>query len=374
MEGNIKIELFDAKTNTKEKELKDHNFIANGLKFLIRESPFDYILRGKIDFFNDSFTPSRQVLDNLYLTNTATPEDPEKDFYVAGHVVGESSLTISGSVSGTTGGVLNTSESFFKNDKLRFVVDFPTDKANGTFNNIFTGHKKGLLESSGFANHDISFFNSIKYENLYFTLENDQQTICKRDSELKILESRVMPTKVGIYTVVNNNLYMRNTGGWSYQKVLKIDLNHFLTGNVIEYSKPANAGAFFNKNEELHFVDVAGNSYYKATETDGVLVTEKIADINGESYSNTISYDNGALIFDRTILNLETNEKYDYCYRFSGHYGKNYVFVNSSRSSKLFILPKSMIGSRSLLSEPVTKTNTQTMKITYEFTLPSLYD
>lgn len=38
-----------------------------------------------------------------------------------------------------------------------------------------------------------------------------------------------------------------------------------------------------------------------------------------------------------------------------------------------YVLPKTYIGSRCLLDAPITKTDKQTMKITYDFKLPSIF-
>lgn len=371
MKGNIKIELFDAATGEKEKDFKDTNFIAIGLKSLIRESAFNSIMRYKAGYSINEFNSSESVLDNLFLTYSDSAGDPENDFHAAGNVVGQADLA-NGTFQGPTAGIVNNAESGYIGDKLKLVIDFATDKGNGTFNNIYTGGNTIFPEKKGYMRSDLSFVIILQDGEFYYTVEKDGKTISKRDGNLNVLESRVISEGAHALTIHQGFLYLKDSSSWSYTNIKKINLSDFLNSEITTHKKPkADTGNFFSTGESLYCLNQQGTELFKVTEVDNIMTAEKEANINGSSYKNSIFYRNGALIDDTDILDLEGNVRRRYFTGFIGFY-KNFAvrFTNN----KFYIQPCGQIGSRSILSEPVTKTDKQTMKITYEFTLPPLFE
>lgn len=151
IKGSFKIELFDSATGEKCTEVSDNNFIAYGLKEMLKNIQKNNIA---------TFTPFNQSMDgytnslitHLILSTCTHAENQEKDCTLSGNVVGR------GTMSNYTGpdlsiGTLRTDMTIRTEEFIRFVWDFANDRANGTINSIQLAN---------------SFFNNPKYDTSWF--------------------------------------------------------------------------------------------------------------------------------------------------------------------------------------------------------------
>lgn len=154
IKGSFKIELFDAATGEKCTEVSDNNFIAYGLKEMLKNTQKNNIANfSAFNYSMDSYTNA--LISHLILSTCTHAENQEKDCTLSGNVVGR------GTMSNYTGpdlsiGTLRTDMTIRTEEFIRFVWDFANDRANGTINSI-------QLASSAFSNpkYDTGWFKNI---------------------------------------------------------------------------------------------------------------------------------------------------------------------------------------------------------------------
>lgn len=134
-EGKVKIELFDDLTGRKVEEVKTNNFIAKGVEYYFKILMMNQFTRDKATGAINHTVDS--LFEQMTLTDASHAEQPEKEWYMKGNVIGWA-LT-SGTYIGDDNkrGSYNTAESFTKQKQVHIVVDFPTHAANGTFQSIY---------------------------------------------------------------------------------------------------------------------------------------------------------------------------------------------------------------------------------------------
>ncbi|WP_283688828.1 hypothetical protein [Clostridium perfringens] len=149
LSGKYKIQLFDKDTNELIKEVEKHNIIS---KIPFSASFYNNIYSGFISNTNNTgcgIPKTDNYINFLILTNDPdSPENDDKNPVVLGELVGYAEYKFTDSNSDLKKGVFNKNETTtiynnypngarIKNVTNHIVFDFPTDKANGTFDNIY---------------------------------------------------------------------------------------------------------------------------------------------------------------------------------------------------------------------------------------------
>ncbi|HHY42988.1 MAG TPA: hypothetical protein GX514_09150 [Thermoanaerobacterales bacterium] len=412
--GLVTVELFDAQTGKLQERVQKENFIAVGNKkwwaLLQRNSIINKMpsaLKDVLQSF-EVWPSSDTFFNRICLTDYTGEEEPEKEWYLPGNLIGAIDIRNIATSTHAKAGVLNLNESFISRELIHLVGDFSTDKGNGVFQSI------GFINSSeaynSYGNHvwaNLGFTEVLKYlgggtsSNLitkmekrliycnyvagnnstpfyYFDLENGE------DLQVLFTPSSAL-SRTGL---ANNgqNLYVSQNGYTIREYALDGTLVKTITTQV-----PGLQGIYFDKEENVFYVtsSASGNNpidfpwnmcLYKLNEVGEILEIIPFL-LEDPSYRIRGRLSDGTFVFQSANSILFQNfERVDYSiYSFqvptTNTYGvtvekENNIFFGIAFSSItnyniIKIYPAAM-NSRVLLSAPQTKTNAQTMKVTYD--------
>lgn len=248
LSGKYKIQLFDKYTNELIEEVEKHNVIS---KIPFSTAFYNHIYRGFL--FNDNnygcdFSNNKNGYINfLMLTNDPdAPENDDKNPVVLGETIGYAQYDDTNSVEDIKRGIFNKNETKrifdcyphggkIKRVTKHIVFDFGTDKANGTFDNIY------LLPTENCSNPDSyrgrrTFFDTL-------TVSNNEDY--KKDSDKYYQGDRGPISHSEKYLYMQCLYYKEVTNRQYWDKIARIDLDtwerKYITLNVPseEASKPA---------------------------------------------------------------------------------------------------------------------------------------
>ncbi len=248
LSGKYKIQLFDKDTNELIEEVEKHNVIS---KIPFSTAFYNHIYRGFLNNDNnygcDFSNTNNGYINFLMLTNDPdAPENDDKNPVVLGETIGYAQYGDTNSVADTKRGIFNNNETkkIFnhypngakaKNATKHIVFDFGTDKANGTFDNIY------LLPTENCSNPDSyrgrrTFFDS-------FVVSNNEDY--KSNSDKYYQGDRGPISHSEKYLYMQCLYYKEVTNRQYWDKIARIDLDtwerKYITLNVPseEASKPA---------------------------------------------------------------------------------------------------------------------------------------
>lgn len=401
--GFVKLELFDDLTGKKIEEITSENFISNYVyqywDQLMRKSFIyhDGSLQGALTGFSTLLPFPFQT---FVLLDYNKPEDAENERIAPGKVVGYATRsTYSGS--DTKRGSINLTESFANAEQLHYVFDFPTHAANGTFqslawaaasagsniiwlsfNNLTFPGNSGILKGRGLAVTNTEIYikdpwsNKVRvYDKATFQGESSQP---KREFNLAANNVMKMVYAMGYLWTV----------GSSDNKIVKVDPQ---TGAVVQTITPS-GGSMPSRLDGITFdgVDfwVTWNNSGSSTQAlvfrigqDGTVKqawqdnNKKYWDIaympewdlliladGNDSSGLQVRNKNGELI----CYLSSTTPDYDHCIDYNN---REVWYTNYNRN--LTKQTHAGLTARTLLPSAVTKTNMNTMKVTYDFILPA---
>lgn len=365
--GLIKIELFDAITDKKVKEINTHNFISKGV--------LDYIFKAKM---RDVFTVGRvtgggtvtngfgDIFQQISLTDADHAEDPNTEWLRKGKMIGYALTTVTYSGSDPLRGTYNSAESFTNAEQVHMVFDFPTSAANGTFNSLYFNPNGSSVNVYKYFNNTAlnSIVSAKKYYDRYYLLTNDRKLqIYSLNWEL-INEYSLNDTSIYDFEIVDGYIYY--TSSSSPKTIMRANINSPTDMTIILTGFGCRGITFDYDNQQFIITDYSNNLF-------------KYYDVNFNLQKNTthsassypIFYDSGVLLLGGNIIIEDKNENYMLTsYSIKGVTDDSIIISDGNEGYKL---PKVYIGSRSLLESPVTKTSNVTMKITYDFILPPLF-
>lgn len=400
--GFAKLELFDDLTGKKIEEITSENFISKYVyqywEQLMRKS-FIYHEGSKLGDVSGFSTLLPSPFQSVVLLDYDKPED-ENERIAPGKIVGYARPSIY-SGSDTKRGSINLVESFANAEQLHFVFDFPTHAANGTFqsiawvadaffgsngvwpmfNNLTFPGSSGALKGRGLAvtNTEIYIKDSQSakvrvYDKATFRGESSQS---KKEFDLAYTNVTAMVYAMGYLWTV----------GAGDNKIRKVDPQ---TGAVVQTITPS-GGSLPNRFNGITFdgVDfwVTWNNYSSSTQAlvfrigqDGT-VKQAWQETNKKYWDIAYMPERDFLIIaDRNDINgLQVRDKnggwicyldsrlldFDHCI----DYNNGEVWYTSYQQN----LTKHInagLSARTLLPSAVTKTNMNTMKVTYDFILP----
>src|SRR5690625_3843134 len=337
------------------------------------------------------------TVDNLFermtLTDASHPEQPEKEWCMKGNEIGWALTSGSYSGSDEKRGSYNTAESFTTQEQVHIVVDFPTHAANGTFQSIY------FTPDSDPRNYGI--FRPFVLQDLPGVLK-----VQKYNNEIWVLHSS----------------YSSSSGGNNSSSISRYDLDY---NHVETYNLPYSKRDFYIHNNYIFYTeDIISRGLQRAPLSNPTNLTTIIdTRINGNEYLASIVFDHknnqfvvsssrsasGSSIssISRYDTNFNLLSNTPYVYSDGGYFYQKIfitddgdIFVNGNNRSYIVrdnkaetdakiglvmgvidnykvmrdgeVMPQTGISSRALLDAPVTKTSNTTMKITYDFLLPSL--
>lgn len=414
LKGLVTVELFDAKTGNLESRVQKENFIAIPSKKwwakIQRDSIIDKMpnqVRNQV-YNKESVFGREYFFNRIILTDDTSPEQPDIEVLPKGNVIGQVDIRNVATSSHKTAGTFNLNESYIDDEKIHIVGDFGTDRGNGTFHSIgfinccddYNDYSStvrayyGLTEYLEYKGSGSDKNLTIKMENkLIYSYNGSSQTFYYFDLDnpeagLQVLfevSSSFYRTGLahnGEHLFVSENNY----------KIREYDLNGNLI-NKITTEVPSLCGIYFDIEEDVFYVTSSSYSnnsinepwdmcMYKVSKTGHIeeifpfiyndsdfKVCDRLADGSfvfwydyrdidfiiqnfDKNYScNFIPV--GTQPYSSIAINKDTNEAYKI----------NYFTMHSYNVAKLYPMA---LCSRVLLSSPQTKTNTQTMKVTYD--------
>lgn len=405
--GDVLIETRDAKTGKLAQRSEGHNLFTNyGLERFRKHCTVAIGAQcGKNTYFNDSASDELccvtginsygfGLLKYLYLTDNTSAITADMA-QIPGTLTGYASRR---PYTGTdiTRGSININECAFSRGKLKAVFDFATDRANGTHNSVFWADRLitefnayNALEDSGIETSFARAYTQVAESSDGYFYGSVGTTLYKIDpTTLAEVASYTLPATPSAYAIfdVNDGIFVFTTSSGSttlYVFTLS-DSSH--TTKTLPSPTSAYSGALINgylyfpysttkiykfnisdgaseyKSVTLPgaFVHRSGSQLYAHGDTSGLIYTYDYATNtlaatlsatpeSGNCICNTYSLAN-KLWFSRTISSYYNGS------------ATNYVYIlNKLNPSK----PRANMITGRVLETPITKDNTQTMKVTY---------
>lgn len=370
--GLIKIELFDDLTKKKVEEINTHNFIARGV--------LDHLFKAKM---RDVFTQKRNtggqlvsasfgdMFEQISLTDANHPESPETEWLRKGKVIGYALTTTTYSGSSTIQGTYNAAESSTTAEKVHMVFDFPTNAANGTFQSIYF-HQSSCVPPNAYYDFPKiggGVYSLKKYNDQFYVLKTP--TLEVYNTNWNLLNSyNLNDSSIRDFEIVDDYLFYVKDNRMNTIRKAPI-ANPTALELVIQGISDYCGGIAFN---DINRQFIIGN-YLSSNNIQFMYYDVNFNLINTITISsNSLSYDKSKL----TIIDGDLIAGPHYIDTQGNVFDVSFYNVRGAIDGLLYdsaghLLPKLAIGSRALLDAPVTKLNTQTMKITYDFILPPLF-
>lgn len=374
--GRATIEVFDAKTGRLKHKQQQNNFIAKGVyDYYFKYMMLNTFINGRS--INNSHSvqyPFRDLMRNIVLTTATHAEDSQNEWLLRGKIVGYGDMNSSSqSSSDLREGLLNQTESEIRTDYCKFVIDFATDRGNGTFQSVYLANVEDTrFSSSNIGSHfDIPFknieFESLneivavqKFSNGYYVGLNDSSNryFCIFDNDWNLVEQH--PISISIYQLCVAKGYIFMTDLWG---VHRSSLG--TPSDITQISNDRRYGILYDDVEDV---------IYTANLSSGVMQISKytvpdfeILETHEVDWPTTVGsyplakisnnhYMIGNWFYDKEHMSMEeiTNNGVI-------GYDGNFIYYKPAKQ-----YPKLWIGSRILLNQPVIKSDEDTMKITYE--------
>ena len=373
--GKVTVQLFDENGQIIN-EQKSENFIAKTVQGYFEHAMRNVFTRNRVTGGHDIYADTLDPFHSMVLTDATHPEDPQNEWIRAGNIIGYAGTTSAYSGSDALRGSYNTSESFTNREQVHIVVDFPTHAGSGTFQSIYFSSEYESLSSST--------TNLVYNEALGKTQKHNGKIYSKSRTGYKII----------VFDDNFNEIEQIEGMGNFY--------DFWIVGNVIYYTydyeitsapldDPTNRTAVVTLDNSAYGIvrhELSGRWYLKTGSTIYVYdsnwnLLSSLEDINGSagilmagSFDEGVVTDAGTFIWvggkyndNMTTLHNSERRYYRMVGVFDGYIIYHYNYGSTRRTYRNLLVN---IGSRALLDEPVTKGNTQTMKITYDFMLPPI--
>ena len=339
------------------------------------------------------------MFERIILTNASHPEQPEKEWLFRGEVIGWASTTETYSGSDELRGTINTGESFVDemNGQVHFVFDFPTHAANGTFQSIYftsidgpssfgifrpfvLSGLPGVLKVQKYSN-EIWVLHSSRAESGTGTISGVQynDTISRYDLNYNLIQTYTLPYEKRDFYIHNNYIYYAErslTRGLQRAPLsdptnLTTVIGDNIDGIVFDHKK----NNFVTSYASASYSSGSVTSYIRRFDTNFNLLsnTEYVFPDGGYHYQKMTITNDGEIFVNGYNRSYKLLDDQDKTYEIGAGIGLVMGFIDDYKVMRNGeVMPKTGLGSRALLDAPVTKTSSTTMKITYDFMLPSL--
>lgn len=384
--GKIKVELMDISGEVIHKQ-ETENFIAKPVQKIYDELMRDVFTNnrgvGKYRYADIHFDP----FTSLELTDATHPEDPQNEWVRAGNVIGYAYTTNSYSGTDTLRGSYNLIESFTNREQVHIVIDFPTHAGIGTFQSIyFMAGRNNLSYDSNSKFNNNQYFKIVKHNDVVYAFSSGGS-----NAILYILDEKTYEQTENIplgtyyydFCIVGNKIYFGSDSGIHSANISNpsettLEKDGFSSSVYgIKYN-PTTGRWFISGGTAMYMYDsnwnllstYTGLNYRRTDNNKIIAVTEEgIITSFGDFIHTGGTYDGQIVQIAAIPTSTSASQP-----RLAGVVEGDllYSYTGSGSSSGLYKIPLINIGSRALLDEPVTKGNTQTMKITYDFMLPPI--
>lgn len=329
----------------------------------------------------------------LILTNNSDAVDTSKSLFDSETIVGTAEKITGYSGTDPLRGTINLTETEVVNSQAKYVFDFGTDKANGTFQSIFFSESIDLSTIRAFndtkkgidsANTYIGICSDATYIYLLTTSTTIDRYLKSDYSFVDTITLGTAPTSTPRDICTDGtNFYMTISSA-----IYKCQLDGTF---VAEYSAGTsnNGGITYRATDGLLYFMITSQLYTISTTGTGSTVVGSA----GDAYTDlAISNDNEILGLSSTTLtkvdhSTASNEVYLTFYRtpygidnedstgllaITGElqYSTNLTDFSSTENfgiSQVITSERFNVSNRVRLDSPVTKNNTQTMKVTFTF-------
>lgn len=411
IKGSFKIELFDAETGEKCTEVSDNNFIAYGLKELLKNSQKNNI--ATFNPFNQSMDGyTNSLITHLILSTCTHAENQEKDCTLSGDVVGR------GIMNGYTGpdlsiGTLRTDMTIRTEEFIRFVWDFANDRANGTINSIQLANSSFYIpkySTNWFKSIPLSKFPMLdlfprQYSRItegggYYWCNNNSNLLWMVDKETKQELAQFTLPSVPSSAIYYHNGIIWYSSDWSLyaynisngqSKSFSILQNrsinvsfkdnkaYFFGGTTfrifeLDYDAPIVSTPFI-LNTVLKSTGYCDNDRLFLYDNEIYSLYDKPDPLNNNVNRLALVKFNGSDSFDIVHFVKFLNTPFTIYGTINGIYYTIQGGVIRLVPPELLVNPDTMglgpILTRRLLSNPIVKDSTKTMRITYQLNFPS---
>lgn len=366
IKGLVTVELFDAMTRRKTLEAKTENIVtADGYRVL-REM----MINGMIASGDIARISVTNLFNEIQLYTGAEPE-ADDPYPVFGALVGWSNKSTYSSTD-TQRGAINLSETNISMEdytRIHLVFDWPTHAANGTFQTIVFGYQHPLNFRYTSYTSPVSSPRGMAWDGANLWVVSSDKVYKLNPDTLEIVSSITSPIS-STWGVAWDGVNLWVSG---YNSPLyKINPS---TGAVIStIPSPDNRASLTWDGESLWVAGGNTSKIYKVSPSNGNVIL---------SFNAPVTADEFGIAWDGQGLWLSSFGSYFYYCDTSGQilntvvapesriYGLgwdgNNLWAAENYYNILYKIYNVRYGARTLLASPVTKTNTNTMKIQYDF-------
>lgn len=430
--GHVKLELIDKDTKEIVDTVEGDNFISKGMDWL-------YQVQMKMLFYRFRFITSIGTLPNsdatnifpdvfnrLIMTDNVNDMNRDKSWFVQGDIVADTSTTTGNMVSGPLGGQYNLTDSFYTDEMMRIVIDFPSEASNGTIGSVYFQPSTAILGSGGTAGtpsvikdvirnlfkgiqlSSVENTRSVKvlyYDGYYITtyLRGRTPRVDVYDSDLNLKMRRSLDLMYAEKSdaaigscIKGNKLYV--LGGTSGNIVYMMDVQELLSLNgesddnlsqsmqsmvkVKDFSLPGTYSTFrgilYNESRGQFILgrERSDNSY----RLEILIMDENFKLLNVfqypglKRYTTLLDIRDGYIFLNDGTIDLESmSYTPGGFYNMNGIVGDDLMISSTHYASDFKLHPKLGFASCYRLPSPVIKTEQHIMKVTYDFKFPSIY-
>lgn len=408
--SRIKLELLDSRGKVVQ-EVVSKNFISKYAKDALKHiTKFNMLRAGYSSFAHSGLTPITgnftakypgicDLFSNIYLSDDATPEDPNTEIFTKGNLIGFANLQPYSGAS-IKRGTINFGSSIFELDRLVYVFNFPSIASNGIIRSIGFGIVNPDTESWGShvasANGSFTSPRTATWKGFAFGADDwtvhafeyvgtAQSRISEVDlfrheanvREFPVLESGQYVSGLAwdgeFYYVCNNTTRRVHKYNYDLTPVTNILLAAGITPTAIGVDSTyvyVIYGLIVRRHlkGDLSFVDefnlnvhslVQGSFRTGGISKDGHLV------VSNDTMSEILVINPSDMSLVQRLQNLTVGGTCT-----GGSVRNGMVFGHtSSSSSTWYVKPYKTLHTRSLLATPIEKTNFNDLRVTYEFLL-----
>ncbi|OQM47542.1 hypothetical protein B6A27_00415 [Anoxybacillus sp. UARK-01] len=367
----------------------------------------------------------------LVLTDYDGPEDPENEIIMRGRIIGYAGRYITYAGSDTKQGSLNTAESFVEPQHIHLVYDWPTHAANGTFQSVYWNDnydRNFSLGLIGKKNLQISAPNGYLFLDYQIAkVKNGKLYFMGKEAQTNKVAILVYDLNIQARTITNGQVYalLNTTSGFSSFEIAPNGDIYLTSGDYLycygQNGSPKNIpGTSQTSRRYTNYLfslfaivgqDVyieSRTSYYNDIQINRYNINDLVNPLDVkviprafvDAYQKNgigmhyipdldmlvMTIEGYTYFVDRTMLNLSKNTPvrttinslsaitYDATKKQFIEIRQTTPVINGQNDytkRDVIIQPLGFIGARNLLPSPVTKTNTNTMKLTYDLYIDS---
>lgn len=369
--GKIKVELFDDLTGKKVDELVGENFISKGVRdVLFKMAMVSLFTQEKYTGGRDYYYDINDPFQYMVLTDATHAEAPDSEWLIRGNTVGYAYTDRTYSGSDTMRGSYNAEESFTSREQVHIVIDFPTHAANGTFQSIYFTYDGDVFDDQKFFDAPFpSLYKLVQHGDKIYVLVS-RTKLYEYDMNFNLVAKYNLSDYAMDFDIYNNYIYFADDD--AYNSVWRVPLsNPEASGEVIVEWDDWVSGICFDR-ANRQFLVLSGNEHLgspiRRYNTNWELLSEDPTNLTDD---HVLVYHEGDVFAGDQVLDSGMG---NFRWTGTGHWIHGFVGDNHYVDEYGYLLPKVGISSRVLLDSPVTKTSNNTMKITYDFMLPSLFE